>query len=153
MAGDWIKMCKDLLTHPKVMRMVSVINADNRHAASATKSGQMSRNNDDECHAVNVQPMTDRFRIVGGLMSVWCIFDSHSTDGFLQGYTLESLDSLTGWPGFSEAMVAVGWLAVKDGLGLEMPEFDAHNGQSAKKRAIDTRRKKKQRDKNVMEPA
>lgn len=38
-------------------------------------------------------------------------------------------------------MIAVGWLA-QDGQVLVLPEFDTHNGQSAKRRAQDADRKK-----------
>lgn len=83
----------------------------------------------------------DRFRIVGGLLSVWSLFDSHSTDGTLSGYTLESLDDLAAWKGFSEAMVAVGWLEC-DGDDISLPRFEAHNGASSKRRALDSSRKR-----------
>ncbi|HDG9775857.1 TPA: DNA replication domain protein [Raoultella planticola] len=83
----------------------------------------------------------DRLRIVGGLHSAWCLFDVHSVDGFLDGYSAETLDDMIGFPGFSRAMIAVGWLE-EDGESLVMPRFDAHNGQSAKRRAQDADRKR-----------
>ncbi|ATF52056.1 Pyocin large subunit [Citrobacter werkmanii] len=86
----------------------------------------------------------DRLRVVGGLHSAWCLFDVHSTDGFLNGYTPETLDDLIGFPGFARAMIAVGWLE-EEGENLVMPRFDVHNGQSAKRRAQDADRKKKSR--------
>lgn len=86
----------------------------------------------------------DRLRVVGGLHSAWCLFDVHSTDGLLHGYTPETLDDLIGFPGFARAMIAVGWLE-EEGENLVMPRFDAHNGQSAKRRAQDADRKKKSR--------
>lgn len=83
----------------------------------------------------------DRFRTVGGLMSVWCLFDAHSIDGQLEGYSLATVDDLIGWQGFASAMQAVGWLGDCPG-GLVLPEFDKHNGQSAKRRAQDSDRKR-----------
>ncbi|UWX68842.1 hypothetical protein [Burkholderia gladioli] len=83
----------------------------------------------------------DRLKTVGGLMSVWCLFDAHSEDGRLEGYTFETVDELIGWQGFSRAMNSVGWLD-EDSEGLVLPEFGTHNGQSAKKRAQDTDRKR-----------
>ncbi len=115
MAADWIKMRVDLLTHPKVVRILS-----------ATR--------------------TDKFRVVGGLHAVWSIFDTHSVDGKLKGYTPELLDHVIGWEAFARAMEAVGWLTF-DGLEtLALPEFDAHNGQSAKRRAEDQKRKRNGRN-------
>lgn len=83
----------------------------------------------------------DRLRIVGGLHSAWCLFDVHSVDGYLDGYSPETLDDLIGFPGFARAMMAVGWLE-EDGESLVMPRFEAHNGQSAKRRAQDADRKR-----------
>lgn len=117
MAGDWIKMRSDLFTHPKVVRISSALKADT-------------------------------LRTVGGLMSAWCLFDAHSEDGKLFGYTPATLDDHLRWPGFSAAMIAVKWLSAEegeDGECLVLPQFDTHNGQSAKRRAQDADRKKESR--------
>lgn len=82
----------------------------------------------------------DKLRTVGGLMSAWCLFDAHSIDGKLEGYTSETLDQHLGWPGFSAAMISVGWLE-DTGQSLVLPRFDTHNGVSAKRRAQDADRK------------
>jgi len=84
---------------------------------------------------------SDRLRIVGGLLSAWGLFDAHSVDGQLEGYTPDVLDEAIGFPGFSQAMMAVGWLAF-DGASLSMPRFEEHNGQSAKRRGQDAARKR-----------
>jgi len=86
----------------------------------------------------------DTLRTVGGLMSVWCLFDAHSIDGRLEGYTQEYLDSHLRWDGFAAAMAAVGWLN-EDCFGLDLPSFDTHNGESAKRRAQDADRKRQAR--------
>ncbi|MDR3445967.1 hypothetical protein [Dyella sp.] len=93
---------------------------------------------------------TDRFRIIGGLMSVWSLFDAHSEDGRLSGYTTETLDEMAAWTGFSAAMMSVEWLQV-DGENLVLPRFDAHNGQSAKRRAQDADRKRNVRNASASE--
>lgn len=88
----------------------------------------------------------DRLRIIGGLWAVWATFDTHSADGLLEGYTLEALDEDLGWRGFSRALQAVGWLVEDPDNGLQIPEFEEHNGASAKRRASDTKRKSSDRD-------
>ncbi|MDE1905957.1 MAG: hypothetical protein KGH75_05845 [Rhodospirillales bacterium] len=82
----------------------------------------------------------DRFRTLGGILSVWCLFDAHSEDGHLDGYTSEALDSAVGFPGISGAMCAVGWLKIQES-GLFLPSFETHNGTSAKRRAQEADRK------------
>jgi hypothetical protein len=89
---------------------------------------------------------TDKFRVIGGLHAAWSVFDTHSEDGELRGYTPEALDHIIGWDGFARAMESVGWLLF-DGLEtLTLPEFTEHNGQSAKRRAEDQKRKKNTRN-------
>lgn len=83
----------------------------------------------------------DRLRTIGGLYSAWCLFDAYSIDGTMEGYTSDILDEEIGFPGFANAMKSVGWLD-ENAQGLVMPRFDAHNGQSAKRRAQDADRKK-----------
>lgn len=118
MAIDWIKMRVDLQSHPKVVRILSAMRPH------------------------DVQTSTDKFRVIGGLHAVWCVFDAHCEDGVLHGYTPETLDHIIGWSGFSSALVSVGWLVENSDISLEMPEFSEHNGQSAKRRAEDQKRKR-----------
>lgn len=88
---------------------------------------------------------SDKFRVIGGLHAVWSVFDTHSVDGRLEGYTSETLDHIIGWPGFSEAVIMVGWLGVDGPETLILPEFDEHNGKSGKRRAEDQKRKRDDR--------
>lgn len=121
MAGDWIKMRIDLQTHPKVVRILSAMRP----------------------HDVNT--LTDKFRVIGGLHAVWSVFDTHSADGKLEGYTPEMLDHVIGWEGFSNAMISVGWLDFDGAQTIALPEFDEHNGKSGKRRAEDQKRKRNAR--------
>ena len=86
----------------------------------------------------------DRLRVIGGLWAVWCVFDAHSETGELPGYTLAAMDEQIGWRGFSQAMVDIGWLRV-DGEDLVVPDYESHNGPTAKRRATDASRKGKAR--------
>ncbi|MHB1098350.1 MAG: hypothetical protein ACYCZR_02230 [Burkholderiales bacterium] len=85
---------------------------------------------------------SDKFRVIGGLHAVWSVFDTHSVNGELRGYTPKLMDHVIGWPGFCEAMVSVGWLSFDGDETLTMPEFDEHNGKSGKRRAEDQKRKR-----------
>lgn len=84
----------------------------------------------------------DKFRVIGGLHAVWSVFDQHSVDGKLFGYTPTLMNHVIGWDGFSEAMIAVGWLEFDGVETLVLPEFDEHNSKSAKRRAEDQKRKR-----------
>jgi len=94
--------------------------------------------------AVRIMSATksDRFRVIGGLHSVWGVFDQHTEDGELHGYTPELMDTIIGWEGFSDAMIKVGWMHYDGDETLVMPGFDSHNGKSARRRAEDSHRKR-----------
>jgi hypothetical protein len=87
----------------------------------------------------------DRLRVVGGLHAVWCLFDEHSEDGCLYGYTPSAIDEEIGWPGFCNLLISIGWVESDGNDGLSLPEFDTHNGASAKRRAMEADRKRAER--------
>lgn len=76
---------------------------------------------------------------VGKLLKVWRWFDLHSVDGNAKGVTLALLDRLIGVTGLSQAMIDVGWLEISED-GLTLPNFEAHNGKTAKDRALTAKR-------------
>jgi hypothetical protein len=82
-----------------------------------------------------------KYTVLGGLLATWALFDAHSEDGVLVGYTPQALDDHLNMPGFTAAMIAVEWLT-DSGESLMVPRFDCHNGQSAKRRAQETERKR-----------
>lgn len=86
----------------------------------------------------------DRLRTVGGLHAVWSLFDTHSADGTLEGYTYDVIDDLIGWPGFCKALEKVGWVTTT-GESVALPRFEEHNGRTAKRRAMENDRKKRGR--------
>ena len=86
----------------------------------------------------------DKLTTIGALHAVWCIFDTHSSDGVMDGYSPDALDSMIGLKGFCCAMMEVEWMDY-DGQSLVLPNFSAHNGKSAKKRVADSERKREAR--------
>src|SRR5262249_46189902 len=70
---------------------------------------------------------------------LWRWFDSNTADGNARGVTAELLDSLVHRPGFSQALLDVGWLQARSG-SLAIPHFDRHMGQSGKRRALTAER-------------
>ena len=86
------------------------------------------------------------FAVVGHLVAfwVWC-------DGNLKGQcprffgTVSGLDRIAGRDGFTQAMIEAEWLAT-DGQEFWIPNFDRHLDQSAKTRAFEAERKRRQRN-------
>src|SRR5690606_22845306 len=55
-------------------------------------------------------------------------------------YTAEALNDAVGIEGWAENLQHVGWLVINE-QSLMVPRFEDHNGQSAKRRAEDAKRK------------
>jgi hypothetical protein len=82
--------------------------------------------------------------VVGRLIRVWAWFDKNTENGHAKRVTYVTVDHFVGHTGFAEAMNMVGWLE-QEGAGLSIPNFDRHNGESAKKRALAAERQRKSR--------
>jgi hypothetical protein len=77
--------------------------------------------------------------VVGCLIAIWVWVDQQTTDGNAVGVTRSLLDRKSGVTGFAQVMADVGWLVETDN-GLEFPNFDRHNGKTAKSRALTAKR-------------
>ena len=86
--------------------------------------------------------------VVGKLVRIWSWFDTHTVDGNALSVTYALLDRLAGVTGFAEQMAFVGWLN-QDGHVLSLPNFEYHNGETAKKRALGKNRQDKHRSNDI----
>ncbi len=110
MAGDWIKLETATPDKPEILRAARRLNAD-------------------------------RDLVFGKLIRMWAWFDKNSVDGRVDGIVSTDIDELVGMPGFADALRHAGWLVYDDAVEfVQMPNFNLHNGESAKKRALKTRR-------------
>jgi hypothetical protein len=86
--------------------------------------------------------------VVGKLLRIWAWFDQQTTDGNAPSVTRALLDRYTGVTGFVSAMIAAGWMTEADGV-ISLPNFERHNGQTAKTRAQTAKRVEKSRKSNA----
>jgi hypothetical protein len=84
-------------------------------------------------------------QILGHLARIWIWADQQSRDGHALCVTDVTLDSIARCDGLASAMREVGWLTGYSG-NLTFPNFERHNGQSAKKRALAADRQHKSRE-------
>ncbi|MDQ0035907.1 hypothetical protein J2W30_003680 [Variovorax boronicumulans] len=94
--------------------------------------------------AIGAKLGMDEFSVVGRLQCLWSWADGQSRDGHASGVTQQWVDRKVQRDGFAQAMCDVGWLSV-DNSGITFPNFDNHNGETAKTRALGTKRKQKER--------
>lgn len=92
----------------------------------------------------------DADAVIGKLLRVWDWFDSQSRDGHAPVTLMSQLDRITGVTGFCQAMAKVGWLTIGTNE-IILPNFDRHNGEPSKKRALANVRKQRQRAKGHAE--
>lgn len=84
--------------------------------------------------------------VVGKLIRLWIWADQQSVSGNGMSVTEKMIDRITFQPGFGSALRLVKWLDGDDGA-LSLPNFEQHNGQTAKTRAATNRRVAKSRAK------
>lgn len=81
----------------------------------------------------------DSDSVVGKLLRVWIWADQQTEDGNAPSVTKALLDRVAGAPGFADAMIETGWLRPAK-TGFVFPNFDRHNGRTAKNRAQTAKR-------------
>lgn len=89
--------------------------------------------------------------VIGGLYWLWATADQHSEDGIMPGLTLRGIDRKTGIQGLGVALVGINWLADHP-EGVRLVRFEEHNGESAKRRCVDAKRKANLRTLSTGEP-
>ncbi len=81
----------------------------------------------------------DRRMVAALCMELWEWADDNTEDGNVPGVTVSTVDEITRVSGFAQAMSDVRWLFAND-VGIWFPNFERHNGKSAKRRAQTTAR-------------
>lgn len=97
-----------------------------------------------EVLAIATRLNLDSDAVVGKMVRIWSWFDTHTVDGNASSVTFSFVDRLTGVTGFAEQLALVGWLE-QNGHDLTLPNFDYHNGKTAKTRALGKNRIEKHR--------
>ena len=72
-------------------------------------------------------------------MQVWEWAEDATSTGFVPDIDAEAVSFAAGVAGIGEAMRDVGWLT-EDDNGVNFPNWDRHNGQPAKERALNALR-------------
>jgi len=83
--------------------------------------------------------------VVGKLHRLWSWANRHLENGYARSVTESWVDTYLNAPGFASAMLEAGWLQVRSG-GIQFPNFDNWNSQSAKQRILATKRVQKMRN-------
>lgn len=118
MAGDWIKVEHATLDKPEVLRMAELLGIKRRE-------------------------------MLGVLLDFFVWLDRNSCHGCVTHMSRMSLDDVTHMAGFAAALCDVGWASIDDETGvMTLKNWDRHNGNPAKTRALAKDRKVTQRSRN-----
>lgn len=88
--------------------------------------------------------------VIGGLYWLWASADQHTETGVMPGLSAKAIDRKTGVAGLADALIEIGWLADHP-EGVRIVNFEEHNGASAKRRMLDSKRKAAVRKVSVSE--
>jgi len=94
----------------------------------------------------------DQDAVLGKLIRFWIWADQQSNDLRNISVTAAFLNRITCVTGFAQAMESVGWIEIKKGIAT-IPNFDRHNGETAKKRAQSADRMQKMRRNGSVTPS
>lgn len=74
---------------------------------------------------------------VGLLVKFWCWCDENSVDGCVDHLQSTDVDQIVGFSEFGNALLSVKWITFDSKkTGFSVSNFDRHNGETAKKRAL-----------------
>lgn len=110
MATDWIKMRKSLWNDPRVLSVTARLQQAN--------------------------PTVTKLTVIGALFGLWSLADTHGES--FRGLSANLIDSEVGISGFCEALPP-DWFRVRRN-GIELPNYEIHNGTTAKSRALSAKR-------------
>lgn len=129
--SGWIKLEKDRREDPRVLRMARELrNAGVTHERFT--------------HNAHVTV------ILGCLDVLWCYADSHLREGDTLDLGVDQIDELVGLQGFCDLMPP-DWLEVVDAQRVKLPDFHAHNGTEAKKKAQSQKRQERKRNADALQ--
>jgi hypothetical protein len=126
--GPWIKVEKSLWEDPRIITMASLLSEQ-----LYTELGAYV--------PVRILWIT----CAGAVGKIWSVADTHVNNDDILALGPAHIDELTGIKGFCNLMPKE-WLQVIDANHVKIPGFHAHNGTTAKKRALDQKRQQRHRN-------
>lgn len=132
MAGDWIKMRVNLVTHPKVMAIAEFLADEAEYQEWSTLSGFVpsyggsnERTLRNERHSAL---RVTRYVTVCALLHFWGYANEHSREEFIAFMTVDDIDEIVRVPSFGLALQSVGWIECSENpTGIHLPNFAEFN--------------------------
>lgn len=131
MAGDWIKMRVNLVTHPKVLAISEHLACHPGYQDWSTMAGFVPGfGGTQEAFDRDFQASlrVTRYVTVASLLRFWGYANEHARDEFIATLRVTDIDDIVQVPGFGAALEAVGWVAYDvERKGVALPNFNEFN--------------------------
>ena len=135
----WIKFEKDLLTDPRVLRIARILR-------SRLCIVELDENYAQTC---NAHALPDVTLVCGALVRIWSMADTHVDEDDVLPLGFDDLNKHLGIPGFCQ-LLPPEWIQEIDKDSVKLPNFHAHNGTEAKKKAVTQKRVAAFRSRNAL---
>lgn len=129
--SGWIKFEKDLLSDPRVHRIAKTLSEMWKLYEESSGNEHFSAGNDAPLPAVTL--------VCGALVRIWVLADTHIGPDNVLPLGKRELDEIIGIEGFC-GILPEDWMVEIDEYHVELPDFHAHNGTEAKKKAVTQKR-------------
>lgn len=157
MAGDWIKMRVNLVSHPKVLAISEFLAGHGKYQDWSTMAGFVpaiggTAEDSEEDYLASVR--VTRYVTVTALLRFWGYANEHARDEFIGTLRVADVDDIVQVPGFGEALASVGWLVYDaERRGIVLPDFNEHNTSSSDRGAAERQKRYRERKKAVTQPS
>lgn len=141
--SGWIKVEKDLLTDPRVVRLGLMLQESFGLApteAADENCGEIA------AHARNGLALPGVTLVLGALCYLWFLADTHIEEDDTIPLGTYEIDKLLGLPGFCDELPS-DWLQVVDHHRVKLPGYHLHNGIEARAKLLNAARQARFRSK------
>lgn len=131
MAGDWIKMRVNLVTHPKVIALSEELSYSGEYQDWSGMHGfvpSLGGTKQDFDEGVTQALRVTRYVVVTALLRFWGYANEHAKDDFIKSLRISDIDEIVGVPGFGGALESVEWAGYDENRrGTCVPNFSEYN--------------------------
>ena len=134
----WIKLEKDLLTDPRIIRIAHALRQRFELSELEAETNIVESRNVTALPAVTV--------VLGALAQLWMLADTHIGEDNILSLGIDEIDQVIQIEGFCQ-LLPTDWLEILDSHHVKLPSFHEHNGTIAKTRALTAKRVTQHRNK------
>jgi hypothetical protein len=150
-AGDWIKMRVNLVSHPKVLAISEFLAGHGKYQDWSTMAGfvpAIGGTAEDAEEDFQSSLRVTRYVTVCALLRFWGYANEHAKDEFIGSLRIGDIDDIVQVPGFGDALQVIGWAVYdKTRRGIALPDFNEYNSSANDRGAAERQKRYRERKK------